>query len=88
MDIVYADFNNADPDGYLRLNTVGTISDLSRMSKVLEDGASFVVSDGDLVAEIVVRRPGSEGIWRGEVVSGPFDILEASAKELLRGTKP
>jgi len=84
MKRIYADFNNKDPDGYVRLNTIGTIADLARTSILLEDGTQFIVCDGDLVAGIIVRSSGAEGIWRGEVISGPFEIHDAGAERLLR----
>ena len=71
--MIFADFNNRDVDGLLRLNTVGTINDLATQAISLEDGLRLMVSDGDLTAEIVVRSPGREGVWRGEIVSGPHD---------------
>lgn len=74
--MIFADFNNRDVEGFLRLNTVGTVNDLAVQSIVLRDGLRLSVSDGDLVAEVVVRRPGSEGIWRGEIVDGPFDCQD------------
>lgn len=83
MKRIDADFNNMDPEGFLRLNTIGTMSDLSEASIVLENGIRLIVSDGDLVAEIAVRPPGSEGIWRGQVMLGPFDIDDERASMLL-----
>ena len=71
--MVYAYLGACDPDGFVRLNCVGTIEDLARQGIVLADGLRLHVSDGDLSAEIVVRRPGSEGIWRGEIVGGPHE---------------
>jgi hypothetical protein len=65
---IYADFNNRDADGYLRLGNVGTIEGLSSSAVVLEEGLKLVVSDGDLTATIVVRMPGQESTWRGEIV--------------------
>ena len=35
--MVYADFHNADAEGRLRLNTIGTIRDLSRQNITLRD---------------------------------------------------
>ena len=35
---VYADFHNADPEGRLRLNCVGTTKDLARKQVVLRPG--------------------------------------------------
>ena len=35
---VYADFHNADANGRLRLNCVGTVEDLARQGVALRDG--------------------------------------------------
>lgn len=40
---VYADFNNADPKGRLRLTCVGTINDLSRLGVQLREGLVLTV---------------------------------------------
>lgn len=71
--MIFADFNNRDGQGFLRLNTVGTIEDLSEQGIVLREGLRLTVSDGDLLAETVVRAPGDEGVWRVEIVEGPYD---------------
>lgn len=71
--MIYAYLNDCDPEGFVRLNSVGTIEDLSKQGIVLAEGLRLRVSDGDLSAEIVVHRPGNEGIWRGEIVEGPYD---------------
>jgi len=70
---IFADFNNRDVDGCLRLNTVGSMADLATCSIRLEEGMELSVSDGDLIAKIVVRAPGLEGVWRGQIVSGPVE---------------
>lgn len=75
--LIFADFNNRDQDGYLRLNTTGTFEDLDRLSIILEDGLRLRVSDGDLTADIVVRRPAYEGVWRGQILAGPFELPAA-----------
>jgi len=64
---IYADFQNADQDGFVRLNTVGTFADLARLGVTLVDGLSIVISDGELRSQATVRRPGVEGIWRAQV---------------------
>ncbi len=87
MKRIYVDFGNMDAEGHIRLNTIGTISDLSAMSISLEDGARLVVTDDDLVAEIRVRQPGVEGIWRGELALGPFDVHEEEGIALLRASE-
>lgn len=65
---IYADFNNRDSEGYLRLNCVGTESDLLHQSIDLHDGMRLIAYDGDISAEIVVRSPGGERVWRGEIL--------------------
>ncbi|MFA6984816.1 MAG: hypothetical protein WC213_01240 [Arenimonas sp.] len=71
---IYADFNNRDADGCLRLNNAGTVNDLAEKSIVLTEGTRLVVSDGDLMAEIVVRSPCREGVWRGEIIGAPTEM--------------
>lgn len=68
MKTIYADFNNRDADGYLRLNCSGTEADLSALSIRLEEGMRLVVSDGDITAGIIVFAPGEENIWRGKIL--------------------
>ena len=45
--VIFADFNNRDREGCLRLNAVGTINDLAKFSVQLRDGIRIFVSDGD-----------------------------------------
>jgi hypothetical protein len=66
--VVFVDFNNRDQDGFVRLNCDGTLSDIASNSIVLREGLCLRVSDGDLLAEIVVRRPSVEGVWRGQIL--------------------
>ena len=66
--MIYADSNNIDQDGFLRLNCAGTANDLALSGQVLNSGLTLVVSDGDLIANIIVRPPSTEGVWRGEIV--------------------
>lgn len=70
---VFVDFNNLDPEGCLRLNLVGTLQDLEAQRLVLEAGMLLTGSDGDLNARIIVLHPGKEGVWRGQIVEGPFE---------------
>ena len=48
---VYADFHNADANGRLRLNCVGTIEDLARQSVTLHDGMPLTLYADDLDAK-------------------------------------
>ena len=45
---VYADFQNADPQGRLRLNCAGTLRDLSRQQIVLRNGLQLMLYSDDL----------------------------------------
>jgi hypothetical protein len=48
---VYADFHNADVNGRLRLNCVGTIEDLARQGLMLHEGMPLILYSDDLDAE-------------------------------------
>jgi hypothetical protein len=45
---VYADFHNADAQGRLRLNSVGTIEDLARQQIELREGLRLTLYSDDL----------------------------------------
>lgn len=60
---VFADFNNADVEGRLRLNCIGTIEDLARQNIELEDGQLLILYSEDLEVEGVVKYSGNENIW-------------------------
>ena len=48
---VYADFHNADANGRLRLNCVGTVEDLARQGITLRDGMPLTLYSDDLDAK-------------------------------------
>jgi hypothetical protein len=60
---VYSDFNNADPQGRLRLNCVGTINDLARLGVRLSEGLRLLLHDEELQAEGEVRYSADERDW-------------------------
>ena len=69
---IYADFNNADSQGRLRLNCVGTTKDLARHNVELFDGLALLLYADDLdgegqpdelLAEGVVSYSEDEHIW-------------------------
>jgi hypothetical protein len=60
---VSVDFQNADPVGRIRLNTVGTVESLSRSGVRLANGLSVVVHDDELEADGVVSFSAEEKIW-------------------------
>ncbi len=61
--LVYADFHNADTEGRLRLNTVGTIRDLSRQNITLRDGLALTLHDEELEVDGQVRFSPGEHLW-------------------------
>jgi hypothetical protein len=60
---IYADFNNADPNGSLRLNCIGTIEDLSRKGVRLSEGLRLTLHDEELEADGEVHFSPEERIW-------------------------
>jgi hypothetical protein len=64
---IYADFHNADRDGRLRLNCVGTIEDLSRYQVELRDGEKLVLYSEELEADGVVEYSENEKLWVAEI---------------------
>ena len=60
---IYADFNNADPRGRLRLNCVGTMEDLVRQGVRLREGLQLVVHDEELEADGEAQFSSEEQLW-------------------------
>jgi hypothetical protein len=63
MSRVFVDFHNADEQGRLRLNCIGTIEDLSRQHTELENGQRLVLYGEDLEVDGVVQFSEDEKIW-------------------------
>ena len=60
---VFADFHNADAQGRLRLNCVGTVEDLTCQKIVLKEGQSLILYSEDLEVDGVVRYSKKENLW-------------------------
>ena len=60
---VFADFHNADAQGRLRLNCIGTVEDLARQQTPLRDGQPFVFYSEDLEVDGVVQYSKEENLW-------------------------
>jgi hypothetical protein len=60
---VFADFHNADVQGRLRLNCIGTIEDLASQSIELQDGQLLTFYSEDLQVNGVVKYSHEESIW-------------------------
>jgi hypothetical protein len=65
--VVGVDFQNADPDGRVRLNTVGTLIDIERQSIELQPGLRLVLVDAELSAAGQVAWSEDEELWVAEV---------------------
>lgn len=61
--LLFADFNNGDPQGRLRLNCAGTMHDLSNQGIQLVPGLAVVLSDDELEADGIVQFSEDESIW-------------------------
>lgn len=64
---IFADFQNNDAAGRIRLNCIGTIESLSRTGLVLTEGLEAVIYCSELEADGVVRFSESERLWVAEV---------------------
>jgi hypothetical protein len=60
---IFADFQNADLQGRLRLNCIGTIEDLSHQGTKLIDGKNLLIYSEELEADAVVGYSDEEKIW-------------------------
>lgn len=60
---IYADFNNADARGRLRLNGIGTVRDLARTGLPLREGLPLSLHDEELEADGEAHFSEEERIW-------------------------
>ena len=60
---VFADFHNADAQGRLRLNCIGTVEDLAHQHIVLQDGLDLILYSEELEVEGVVQYSTEENLW-------------------------
>jgi hypothetical protein len=60
---VFADFHNADAQGRLRLNCIGTIEDLAHQQLVLQEGVRLTLYSEELEVQGVVHYSADENMW-------------------------
>jgi hypothetical protein len=60
---LYADFNNADPAGRVRLNGAGSQNDLARLGLQLREGLPVTIHDEELAADGEAVYSPDEGVW-------------------------
>ncbi|MGH7965735.1 MAG: hypothetical protein ACRERD_28625 [Candidatus Binatia bacterium] len=83
---VYADFHNADVQGRLRLNCVGTVEDLAQQQIVLRDGLLLTLYSEDLEVEGQVQYSTEENLW--VAVINWNAIQEGEAQSILLEDQP
>ncbi|NJL37106.1 MAG: hypothetical protein HC840_28040 [Leptolyngbyaceae cyanobacterium RM2_2_4] len=60
---VFIDFHNADAQGRLRLNCIGTIEDLAFQKIELQAGQHLVLYSEDLEVDGIIEYSQSEHLW-------------------------
>lgn len=60
---VFADFHNADDQGRLRLNCIGTIEDLSNQQIQLQNGQPLTLYSEELEVDGAVQYSKAEKVW-------------------------
>ncbi len=60
---IFADFHNADTQGRLRLNCIGTIEDLTRQQISLQNGQLLTLYSEELEVDGVVQYSAAENVW-------------------------
>jgi hypothetical protein len=60
---VFADFHNADAQGRVRLNCIGTVEDLARQQISLQAGQRLTIFGEELETDGTVEYSAEEGVW-------------------------
>jgi hypothetical protein len=65
---IFADFNNADKQGRVRLNTAGSIQDINEIPNGLSVGMQVIIHDQDsLTTTGVIIFSEEENMWVAEI---------------------
>jgi hypothetical protein len=76
---VFADFHNADAQGRLRLNCIGTVEDLAQQQIVLRDGLPLIFYSEELEVEGVVHYSMDENVWVAVINWSAIRTMESPA---------
>lgn len=63
---ILVDFNSCDTDGFVRLDNKGAIDSINDQKINLKDGMQVILVSENIKIHGIIRRPGSEGVWRAE----------------------
>lgn len=82
---LFADFNNANTKGRLRLTTNGTLADIKRLNLELKEGMQVFIDDNDTLTTIgYIRYSDEEKIWVAEInwndIQHSDNLLDGSRK--------
>ncbi len=65
---IFADFNNADKSGRVRLNTQGFYDNIQKMQLDLKEGMQVVIDDNDSLTTFgKLKYSEEENIWVAEI---------------------
>jgi len=62
---IYADFNNRNEDGFVRLTVVGSERDLTKYETSLTEGINVILYDEELEIDATLKRDPRLNIWLG-----------------------
>ncbi|KAM3112705.1 hypothetical protein [Phormidesmis sp. 146-33] len=80
---IFADFHNADAEGRLRLNCIGTIEDLARHNIELQQGQLLTLYSEELEVDGTVQYSEAEKVWAAAIDWNqirPFEECVAQAR--------
>jgi len=65
---LFADFHNADMQGRIRLNTVGTLEDIEKLKIQLEPGLEVLIDNNEGLKVLgTVQFSNEENIWVAKI---------------------
>ncbi|MEH2461066.1 hypothetical protein [Nostoc sp.] len=79
---IFADFHNADNQGRLRLNCIGTVEYLARQNIELQDGKLLTLYSEDLEVEGVIQYSTEEQLWVAAIDWNPIKQMDDLAVQV------
>jgi hypothetical protein len=74
---IFADVNNCDQDGAVRLSTRGTLHDLDRLQLKFEEGQVVWISDGEI--ELLGNVTTRDGQWVAVPIAGSQKAVDKNS---------